>query len=120
MKFYKIKNTILSHASTIKNLEILYNSKLFFSNCSWFTNIFTPKTLYFSLVKSKFENRSLIWCPIYASNKILNMNFQTCFMKFLAYIIYNTYSPRRYGHSSLFATFNIYSLEEYQIINSLE
>lgn len=134
---YKINNVILTNADTVRDLGVLYDSKLSFKqhvenitnsalkalgfimrNCSTFSNELALKQLYFALVRSKLEYCSLIWFPIYDEYKLKVENIQRRFLKFLNLKIWGFYPQRGYDHSILLNNFNVQSLEARRIINS--
>ena len=86
---YYIDNTVLQNVCAISDLGILFDSSLTFNshldnvckeslkmlgfifrNTKDFLNIDTIKLLYVSLVRSKLEYLTPIWCPFYTCHQL--------------------------------------------------
>lgn len=126
---YQLKSTDLSRCESIKDLGIVFDSKMSFNehikqsttsalkmlgfiirNCRNFHDPTALKTLYFSYVRSKLEYGSLIWYPFYNAQEVAVENVQRKFLKFLQYKISGVYPVRGYAQHLLLNAFNIQSL----------
>lgn len=127
---YTISNSVLVRCDTCKDLGILFDFKLTFSqhiavktdaankmygfivrNCKSFTNIEALKILYFSYVRSKLEYGSIIWHPYYRNHKIIVERIQRKFLKFLSYKVDGIYPVRGVPYIPLINRFELVSLD---------
>lgn len=135
---YHYNNTQLIRCNEVKDLGVVFDSKLNFSvhinnivsaslrllgfivrNCKAFTNITALDTLYFSLIRSKLEYGALIWNPIF-NNYISNLeNVQRKFLKFLSFRIDGVYPLRGTDHAQLLTRHNFTPLRTRRILISI-
>lgn len=132
---YTFNNTALARGQTIKDLGILFDSKLDFvehvstitnsaakllgfiiRNCKQFSNVNTLKTLYFSLVRSKIEYGAIIWNPIYNVHSESLERIQRKFMKYLAFKVDHHYPEQGYSNDLLLSRFDMQSLKNRRTI----
>lgn len=135
---YQLNNQILNREYSTKDLGILFDNKLHFSehisnlgatcsktlgfiirNCKSFNNELALKTLYYSLVRSKLEYGSLIWYPLYENHSMILESVQRKFLKFLAFRNDGVYPGRGYNHEILLSRFDVPSLQSRRIMNSV-
>lgn len=128
---YSMEQDVLSRVDSVRDLGVLLDSKLSFSNhiekmvseatrmlgfilrnCKSFNNIDALKTLYFSLVRSKLEYGSLIWSPVYAKYNLMVEQVQRKFLKFLSFKEDNSYPERGINNELLLQRFNFDSLQK--------
>lgn len=136
---YSLNSQILERSEAIKDLGVMFDHKLTFSNhisqvtssalkmlgfiirnCTSFSNEIALKTLYYSYVRSKLEYCSLVWYPYYTYHKNVIENVQRRFLKFLSFKVDGFYPERGYQHSLLLNRFNLTSLDLRRVINSLK
>lgn len=110
---YYINNNLLDRCVTYKDLGIIFDTKLTFTNhinemvkssCrvlgflirnwSGFVNINTMKLLYVSFIRSKLEYGSIIWYPLYQNSIILIESVQRKCLKYMFFKC-NGYYPQR-------------------------
>lgn len=115
----------------VKNLDlgITYNSNLTFNKhylniskksssilgfisrtCKDFTNLFTLKTLYFSLVRSILEYNSVIWSPSVNAHIQCLEGIQNRFLRFMSYKYYIPRQRHTPYYKPLLDTLNMKSL----------
>ncbi|CAH0549695.1 unnamed protein product [Brassicogethes aeneus] len=101
---YFINNSILSRTDTIKDLGVVFDSKLSFNahiqsissstlkllgfinrNTSTFKNITALNALYCQLIRSRLEYCSIIWYPCYQSQINILENIQRRYLKLISY-----------------------------------
>lgn len=126
---YSLGGSVLSRCESIKDLGVLFDSKLSFAghihakvaeasraygfivrNCGSFGNILTLTTLYFAFVRSKLEYCSVVWSPYYVCYKILIERVQRKFLKYLSFREDGTYPERGVAYEILTSRFNIQTL----------
>lgn len=135
---YNIDGTVLDRQNSIKDLGIIFDSQLSFTqhinnksseatkmlgfiirNCKTFTNILALKVLYFSYVRSKLEYGSIVWNPYYSVHKLTIEKVQRKFLKFLSYKTDGIYPERGFDHAILLDIFKFDSLEMRRCCSSL-
>ncbi|CAH2011323.1 unnamed protein product [Acanthoscelides obtectus] len=101
---YHINNTQLQNVNVVKDLGVIFDSKVTFyqnievirnkalkmlgfikRNTSEFTNIGAIVTLYTSLVRSHLENCSSVWSPYYVTYQDMLDGVQRKFLRYIAY-----------------------------------
>ncbi len=126
---YRIDNVLLSRPSHVKDLGVVFDTKLSFSahiqtltsdaikllgfimrNSSSINDEAVIKLLYFSFVRCKLEYAAIVWYPHYTAyiNEIENV--QRRFLKYLHFKVYTTYPPRGISQEYLLQTFSISSI----------
>lgn len=135
---YKFDSLILSRCDLLRDLGVMFDSKLCFdhhisyiANSSFktlgfiirntlsFNNANALKCLYFSLIRTKLEYCSIVWYPYYNVQKKQLEDIQRKFLKFLHFRIYGSYPVRGYSQSLLLATFSLHSLDLRRKLSSI-
>lgn len=126
---YNVNGNIIERCTEFKDLGVIFDSQLSFSqhinyatqsaskllgffsrNWSCFSRIEIIKTLFYSFIRSKLEYAALIWFPIY-SNSIRSIeSIQRKCMKFLFFKCYGFYPPRGIDNKILTDSFDMISL----------
>lgn len=125
---YSIANCDVLNLDTIKDLGVIFDSKLAFvdhinamvsKSFQMYGFIYRNsrdfslellKLLFFSLVRSRLEYAALIWYPIYNVH-IENIEaVQRSFLKFLYFLSNSKYPERNYDYQILLESFNFTSL----------
>ena len=136
---YIIDGVTISRVDKIRDLGVLFDSKLSFKehildiaskslkiygfiyrNCREFRNIETLRMLYIACIRSKLEYASLIWDPLYITYIHILEKVQRKCLKFLAFIADGNYPPRDCDHSLLLDRFLLNSLETRRFIVSIK
>lgn len=110
---YSINNVALTKTNNIKDLGILFDSRLSFADhinsictaasralgfvmrsCKQFESLALLKTLYFSFVVSKLEYASQVWSPSYVYLQLGVEKIQRRFLKYLCYKSTGSYPQR--------------------------
>lgn len=128
---YMIHNSVLERPVVIKDLGVVYDSKLSFiphiestvssayralgfilRNSKDFTQCSTLCTLFSAFVRSKLEYASVIWAPIYKVHVQSLEIIQRKFLKFLSFRTHGVYPPRGFPQETLCAEFDYQSLDQ--------
>ena len=134
---YNINGTILPSPSIVKDLGILYDSKLTFeshvnqiaSNAykalgfiirigREFRDSKTIETIFNVFVRPKLEYASVVWNSITKSSQAKLEKIQAKLVRFLAYKQTGIY-PARENYSNLCINFHIMSLEQRRVLNDM-
>ena len=126
---YQLRSTNLCRCESIKDLGIVFDPKLSFTdhinqvttsalrmlgfiirNCRNFHDPTALKVLYFAYVRSKLEYGSLIWYPFYNVHELAVENVQRKFLKFMQYKISGAYPERGFSQHLLLNLLNFQSL----------
>lgn len=121
---------VVPRSDSVRDLGVLFDSKLTFSDhicsitttamktlgfiirtCRGFHDITAMKTLYYAYVRSKLEYCSVVWYPQYHIYKDMIEAVQRKFLKFLAFKRDGVYPLRGCDHGLLLNWFEIDSLE---------
>lgn len=132
---YKIKGTVLSETDNVKDLGIIFDSKMSFKkhitdvasrslkmlgfilrNSNSF-NVTIVKLLYCSLVRSITEYNSTVWSPYYNTDCDLLEGIQKRFLRYCAYRL--GYDRREYEYKTIMEIMNLNSLEHRRLEASL-
>jgi Reverse transcriptase (RNA-dependent DNA polymerase) len=126
---YNIDNNNLERHNSFKDLGVIFDSKLSFSehishivsssskmlgycvrNWSSFSNIDTLKLIYFTFIRSKLEYATLIWSPQYRTSINYVESVQRKCLKYFYFRLYGIFPERGSDHNILLQLFNIESL----------
>lgn len=132
---YEINETQLNRKTTVKDLGVVFDSKLSFNehvnyvvnsalktlgfiirNTKQLRNITSIKCSYFSFVRTKLEFCALVWYPYYVCQIISLKKIQRRFLKFLYFLTHHVYPVRSFDQSKLLDEFEISSLNFRRII----
>lgn len=135
---YTFKSVPLKRTYSTRDLGVIFDHKLTFSNhitsiinsamkilgfvirsTSCLPNTLPFILLYFSLVRSKLEYCSIVWCPFYEVYKIGLERVQRKFLKVLCFRSTGQYPVQGYSQSTLLSDFKILSLDFRRIQCSL-
>lgn len=127
---YVLEDRILERCDVIRDLGVLFDSKLNFinhinntiasasrmygflyRNCRDFDNIDCLVTLYNSFIRSKLEYGALVWYPIYQIHIQNIENVQRKFLKFLYYVSDGVYPERGYDYKRMVHRFGVATLQ---------
>ena len=127
---YNVNNVSLLRTSHVKDLGVVFDVKLSFSehintltsdavkllgfiirNSSSINNEAIIKLLYYSLVRSKLEYAAIVWYPHYTKYIHDIENVQRRFLKYLHFKVNRTYPPRGTTQEHLLQTFSIPSID---------
>lgn len=127
---YKINDFVLSSLETVRDLGVIFDSKLMFAdhinsivsncfrtlgfvcrNCRDFSNAKTLIILYLSLIRSRLEYCAVVWSPIYNIYILDLENVQRRFLKFVSYFVDGVYPDRGIDNNLLLMRFDVQSLQ---------
>lgn len=134
---YTIDGQVLRSVAQIKDLGVMFDSRLTF-NChletvcaaasktlgfiirvsKCFDNIELLKKLYFSFVVSKLEYASIIWYPIYNNQIMAVERIQRRFLKYLVFKTSGEYPARNTEYQLLLDELSVLSLQDRRKIQS--
>lgn len=136
---YMIENSQLKRSESVKDLGVVFDSRMTFTShiegtiastsrmlgfvlrsCKHFSRSSTMMRLYFAFIRSKLEYAGLIWSPIYQNHKNSLENIQRRFLKYLWRTEFGHYPERGFPHEILLDTFGLTSLENRRNIQALK
>lgn len=122
---YSLGNTVLAKCFVVKDLGVLFDSKLSFSahittitaaaykmlgfvirNTKHFSDLHAMSSLFNAFVRSKLEYASVVWCPGYDYLADCIEAVQRRFLKHLCYKLDGVYPERGSSQSNLLARFD--------------
>ena len=128
---YNCKDQLLTRSDSVKDLGVIFDSKLTFNlhaeyltttsykilgfvirNCSGFINTHPIISVYNALVRAKLEYASTIWSPYYKFQEDDLERVQRKFLKFLHKVFEGTYPHRGCNHKKLL---DMFSFEELKV-----
>lgn len=133
---YKLGSSVLNRVTHIKDLGILFDSKMTFQlhidklvndcnrtlgyikrQCVDFNNSKTILTLYYSYVFSKLQFASVIWSPVYRNNVERLEKIQRNFLRFLGYKSH--FHVAHHDYSEIRRRFKILELEKRRTLSDI-
>jgi hypothetical protein len=131
---YKVNGSILSRRESIKDLGVIFDSKLSFVEhigtiagtafralgfvlriSKEFSDVETLKLLYITYVRSRLEYASLVWPPIYGDIQLV----QRSFLRNAVFTLIGAYPLRGYPQGLLLGEVGLQSLLERRIEHSV-
>lgn len=126
---YFVGNTLLQKVDSYKDLGVLFDCHLSFSNhinyictsasrtlgfvmrcCKYFNNTLLMRMLYFSFVVSRLEYASQVWSPHYLYLQLSIEKLQRRFLKYLSFKTTGIYPQRGVDYTLLLETHDVQSL----------
>jgi hypothetical protein len=134
----KVNGSILSRRESIKDLGVIFDSKLSFVEhigtiagtafralgfvlriSKEFSDVETLKLLYITYVRSRLEYASLVWPPIYDVHSSLIQLVQRSFLRNAVFTLNGAYPLRGYPQGLLLGEVGLQSLLERRIEHSV-
>ncbi|KAH0818266.1 hypothetical protein GEV33_004525 [Tenebrio molitor] len=135
---YKINGSILTRRESIRDLGVIFDSKLSFGEHirtiagtafsalgfvlragREFSDVATLKLLYITYVRSRFEYASLVWSPIYDVHSSLLERVQRRFLKNVVFMLNGAYPPRGCPQGLLLGEVGLQSLLDRRMEHSV-
>jgi hypothetical protein len=135
---YKINGSILTRRESIRDLGVIFDSKLSFGEHirtiagtafralgfvlhagREFSDVATLKLLYITYVRSRLEYASLVWSPIYDVHSSLLERVQRRFLKNVVFMLNGAYPPRGCPQGLLLGEVGLQSLLDRRMEHSV-
>jgi hypothetical protein len=132
---YKINGSILTRRESIRDLGVIFDSKLSFGEHiagtafralgfvlragREFSDVATLKLLYITYVRSRLEYASLVWSPIYDVHSSLLERVQSRFLKNVVFMLNGAYPPRGCPQGLLLGEVGLQSLLDRRMEHSV-
>jgi ribonuclease P/MRP protein subunit RPP40 len=135
---YKINGSILTRCESIRDLGVIFDSKLSFGEHirtiagtafralgfvlragRKFSDVTTLKLLYITYVRSRLEYASLVWSPIYDVHSSLLERVQRRFLKNVVFMLNGAYPPRGCPQGLLLGEVGLQSLLDRRMEHSV-
>lgn len=145
---YGIGGEVLSRPSVMKDLGVIFDPKLTFTNhiesvvaaalrmlgfimrgCRFMTDIMTFRILYMSFVRTRIEYASIVWIPAYEVHVASLERVQRRFLKTTTFMLTGSFPGRGTPQEDLLRQFNMQSLQTrrdmtsviflYKIVNNI-
>lgn len=128
---YTLNNNIILRQSQVKDLGVIFDKNLSFTNhvntiisealkmfgfivrnCTDLKSETPVKLLYYSLVRSKLEYAAIVWYPHYSTYVMEIERVQRRFLKYLNFKMFHIYPQRRFPQEELLRKFSMLSIAD--------